>query len=74
MPSLARPLADPGQLAASPFETRASRAPQGEVACKYSGFPHPEEGRRPVSKDEEIGSMPNAIALDGDAHGMPKPS
>ncbi len=30
------------------------RAPQGEAAPRFGGFPHPEEGRRPVSKDEEI--------------------
>ncbi len=50
-------------MVASPFETRASRAPQGEATPTSGGFPHPEEGRRPVSKDEEIHVVPYAIAL-----------
>ncbi len=32
------------------------------AASSLGGFPHPEEGRRPVSKDEEIPSAPHAIA------------
>ncbi len=60
----------PGEshIVASPFETRALRAPQGEAIPMCGGFPHPEEGRRPVSKDEEIRAAPYAIALQGRRH------
>ncbi|MFI4988708.1 MAG: excinuclease ABC subunit UvrC [Alphaproteobacteria bacterium] len=53
---------------ASSFETAAVLPPQDEVSIAERIVAHPEDGRRPVSKDDELHPAPQIAA--GDDYGM----